>query len=188
MTISSAFAAFENVRPDSRPSLATCSIDVPGPPDRSFDLFTNHFGLWWPIGRTRRAAERKIVIEPEANGSVYEVCPDGLEHWGKVIAYVPGHTILLDWKLDLQFLPDSSLASDLEIFFAQNRDESAHVTIIHARLEQLCRGSGDVARGLAAQWRTILKAFQSYSRLHCVKSTLRAGARRGDRERPAGLY
>jgi uncharacterized protein YndB with AHSA1/START domain len=186
MTISSAFDAFDRVRP--RPSLATCSIDVEGPPDRSFDLFTSHFGHWWPIGATGPKAERKIVIEPKANGGFYEVRPGGPDHWGKVIAYVPGHTILLDWKLDLRFLPDPSLSSDVEIFFAQNRDQSSHVTIIHGRLEQLCRGSGDVARGLATQWRSILKAFRSYSRLHHIRATLGAGEPRLDGERPAGLY
>lgn len=188
MTISSAFEAFERSRPGSRPSLATCSIDIPGPADRSFDLFTSKFGRWWPIGATRPEAERNIVIEPKANGRFYEVAPGGLVHWGEVIAYVPGHTLLLDWKLDLQFVPDPSLASDVEILFAQNRDESSHVTIIHARLEQLCRGSGDAAKGLAAKWRSILKAFHSYARLHCVRSALQEGANRRHGERPAGLY
>ena len=189
MTSSQAFSRFERAQSGNRPSLAACSVDIHAAPLLCFDLFTKEIGKWWPVGRAAgTTARREIVMEPRVNGAFFEVGPRGLkEEWGTVVAFVPARTIIIDWKLDLQFVPSPTLTSELEVFFAQNRDGSSHLTIIHTRLEALGSAGQDIADRVTAQWRDILNSFQRFSKLMSTEPGRDTVLRRNS-DKPAGLY
>ncbi len=190
MTKASHVTNFERARTNSRPSLAACSVDVNAPAARAFDLFTGQIGRWWPLECKAGAhGAREIFVEPRASGRIYERNSDGREDlWGTIAACVPGRTIIVDWKLDSSFVPNPKLITDLEIFFADNRKGSSHVTIVHTRLENFGPDLQGSSEAMACRWRQVLDAFQCFAKLSCNRFTLDPAFGRRDADRPAGLY
>ena len=78
------------------------SIHVQRPVERTFHLFTDGIGKWWPLkegfsfGGTRAA---EIVLEGRTGGRFFERFADGEEfEIGMVTAYAPPNRIVFTWK------------------------------------------------------------------------------------------
>ena len=175
---------------DERPALIACAVDVDLPAARAFELFTTQTGRWWPFGpggNSRR--RRQIIVEPHAKGRMYEVHADGaVGEWAIIVAYVPPRSLIVEWLLDADFAMGSAPSStDVELFFADNRDGTSHVTVIHTRLERLGGEPEAAVEKLRLRWREVLHAFQACA--DTVDRRLAGRARRPSprRRSPVGI-
>ena len=127
-------------------------ITVAAPQERTFAVFTEQFGSWWPreysIGKADMA---DFVIEPEAGGRWYEIGVDGTEcDTGRVTAYEPPDRLVLAWQLDgaWQFDPDISHASEVEVRFIAEGPHNTRVELEHRKFENHGDGAGGVHGGV----------------------------------------
>jgi uncharacterized protein YndB with AHSA1/START domain len=97
------------------------TITVRASQEHAFQVFTEHFGSWWPkeysIGEADMA---DFVLEPKVDGRWYEVGVDGTKcETGRVTAYEPPDRLVLAWHLDdsWRYDPDPAHASEVEVRF-----------------------------------------------------------------------
>ena len=141
------------------------SLEVNGPADRAFALFTAQMGKWWPGGQTPAANPAvDVVVEPRPGGRWYEVDGDGNEtQWGTVVTWAPPHRLVLGWQLgrDWRFEPD--LLTEVEIDFAEVGNGRTLVSLEHRNLERF----GDYAQERRNQvdggWPARLADFRDFS-------------------------
>ena len=95
------------------------SVRVARPPADAFRLYTDGFGLWWPL-RTHSVEEERAaaaIFEGGGGGRIYERAEDGTEHtWGRVLEWDPPTRFLHTWHpgrpeaprqtVEVRFLPD----------------------------------------------------------------------------------
>ena len=73
------------------------SVVLPCDPRRAFALFTEHAGLWWPVGR-RHTKDANSTIRMEATGRFFERSDDGtVVELGLVHHFETASRLLLDW-------------------------------------------------------------------------------------------
>lgn len=97
-------------------------------PERAFELFTEHAGLWWPAQR-RHTKDVNSSIRMEATGRFYERSRDGAEiELGVVRRFEPGKRLVLDWYPGTG--PDAP--TRVEITF-EPVDGGTQVTVHHDR-------------------------------------------------------
>lgn len=135
-------------------------------PDRAFDLFAHRTEAWWPIGRDPNFhPQRKIILEPYANGRFYESrATDDEKLWGIVVAYVRPRTLVINWRLNAEFVAIEGATTDLEIFFAASNDGGSRVTIIHTGLDRLGGRAVTVRAVINHHWDNILGSFRGFIR------------------------
>ncbi|MGD9750500.1 MAG: SRPBCC family protein [Acidimicrobiia bacterium] len=137
---------------------------VPAAVDRAFQVFVDHFDLWWPRGHHLGGAELdRCVLEPRDGGRWYEVCVDGSEcDWGRVLAWEPPGRLLLSWQIDgsFRFEPDPARASEVEITFEALDATSTKVALEHRHLERMAGAEGGrAAIDGEGGWTAILRGY-----------------------------
>ena len=114
--------------------------------DRAFELFTGHFGAWWPRQYHIGAAEvADVILEPREGGRWFERGVDGSEcDWGRVLAWEPPERVLFTWQIggNWQFDPDPAHASEIEVRFHADGPEQTTVEVEHRHFERLVGGEG----------------------------------------------
>src|SRR5690348_9592338 len=88
------------------------SIVVDAPIERSFRVFTEDIGSWWPPDHHILQAElAEMVFEPRVGGHVYDRGVDGSEcRWARVLAYEPPHRLIFSWDIDTRWQLETDLA------------------------------------------------------------------------------
>ena len=146
------------------------SIHVKAPLESAFTVFVEQMETWWPathhIGKTPFQA---IFVEPRVGGRWYERNAKGEQcDWGTVLKWDPPHCVCFSWHVgpghdspDWKFDPDMAKASEVEVrFFAQD-DNSTLVELEHRKLERHGEGAAqlrDLFDGPGA-WVGILECF-----------------------------
>ena len=142
----------------------TGTVTVDAPIERTFRVFTDSFGSWWPaeyhIGQADMA---NAVLEPRAGGRWYEQGVDGSEcDWGRVLAWEPPHRLVVTWQINghWQYDPDPERASEIEVRFAADGPDQTIVTLEHRHLERLVDGQAlrDGITG-GGGWGAVLEVF-----------------------------
>jgi uncharacterized protein YndB with AHSA1/START domain len=105
--------------PTIPPLIGTITVDASI--ERTFRVFTDSFGSWWPaeyhIGQADMAT---ATLEPREGGRWYEQGVDGSEcDWGRVLAWEPPHRLVVTWQINgqWQYDPDPAHASEIEVRF-----------------------------------------------------------------------
>jgi uncharacterized protein YndB with AHSA1/START domain len=143
-------------------SLIVKVIEIGAPCELVFDMFVANFGDWWPrarFSRTRGSAPHRVVLEPHAGGSIYEVSADGSKlAWGTVMEIEPNRRILIDWHLG------RPVSTVVEVTFETIPVDRTTVRLEHRGWEKLEAAGASVERqGYAAGWDLILQeAFMPF--------------------------
>jgi uncharacterized protein YndB with AHSA1/START domain len=116
------------------------TITVAVSQQQAFEVFTAHFGTWWPkqysIGEADMA---DFVLESKEGGRWYEVGVDGKEcDAGRVTAFEPPDRLILAWHLDasFQYDPDPAHASEVEVRFIAEGPTRTRVELEHRGFER----------------------------------------------------
>ncbi len=139
------------------------TVEVKGSPARAFDLFTRHFGSWWPKGRTPAPSPHvDVVMEPRPDGRWFEVDADGAEtDWGKVLVWDPPERLILAWQLTGGFKYDPELMTEVELTFAPSGD-GTRVTLEHRNLERFGADAERISGLLGGGWPGFLDSYATY--------------------------
>jgi uncharacterized protein YndB with AHSA1/START domain len=132
----------------------TGTITVDASIERTFRVFTDSFGSWWPaeyhIGQADMAT---AMLEPREGGRWYEQGIDGSEcDWGRVLAWEPPHRLVVTWQINgqWQYDPDPAHASEIEVRFTADGPDQTTVNLEHRHLDRwrrLDRPPGAVHQG-----------------------------------------
>lgn len=139
---------------------------VPLTAGKAFDLFVNQLHSWWPKEYTWAGdVLESIEIESGVNGRCFERGPHGFEcDWGRVLTWDPPNRICFTWQIAPNRIPepDPEKCSEIDVRFAQDKDDETTVTFIHRKLEK--HGSGAesyrVAMSSPQGWAYILGNYQ----------------------------
>jgi uncharacterized protein YndB with AHSA1/START domain len=106
-------------------------LDVPGGPDRAFEVFTGELMSWWPAEYTWSGPRALVQIgmEAGAGGLCYEIGPHGFRcDWGRVLIWDPGRRLVLTWQIgpNREPVPDPERAGEVEVLFKSERIEFEH--------------------------------------------------------------
>jgi uncharacterized protein YndB with AHSA1/START domain len=143
------------------------TIDVNAPPARAFELFTQHMGRWWPVGRTvGKNPHAEVILEPHVGGRWFEVDAEGVEtSWGKVLAWEPPGRAVLAWQLNSQWTYDPDFVTEVELSFSPEGG-GTRVTLEHRNLERFGADAEKHAAQLGGGWPNFLRDFAAYVSKH----------------------
>lgn len=129
------------------------SVRVRATPERAFAVFTTNVSKWWPPAYTiGRSPIKEVVIEPHIGGRWYEIGEDGSEcQWGDVLGWSPPALLALAWRINMNWVFDPSLLTEIEISFKDVGRGETEVRIEHSKFENF----GDDAE-------TALKIFDGW--------------------------
>ena len=114
----------------------TVTVDVPQA--HAFSVFTEHFGLWWPLATHKIGKQAAVtaIIEPKRGGRWFERSADGTEcDWGRVQVWEPPHRLVLTWEVSADWQPDSTIQTEVEVTFVSDGPERTTVHLEHRKLE-----------------------------------------------------
>jgi uncharacterized protein YndB with AHSA1/START domain len=104
----------------------------------AFEVFTEHFGSWWPLETHHIGAQpaQTAVIEPRVGGRWFERGVDGSEcTWGRVREWEPPHRLLLSWEISADFKCDTKIQTEVEVRFIAEGPDSTRIEFEHRHLE-----------------------------------------------------
>jgi uncharacterized protein YndB with AHSA1/START domain len=149
-------------------SMVRRTITVGASQQRAFEVFTAHFGKWWPkdyhIGPAPMA---DFILEPKVGGRWYELDEDGTQcDTGRVLAYDPPNRVVLAWQLNeqWQYDPDPAHASEVEVHFIAEGPSQTRVELEHRGFERHGAGADSVraANDAPSGWTAVLELFARY--------------------------
>lgn len=111
------------------------SLVVQCPAGHAFTVWTAKTSRWWPVSHTvTEEAGLEVLFEPRVGGRIFERTPAGAEvDWGEVTAWDPPRRLGYLWHLNV----DRSDATDVEITFVDQGDNTTRVEIEHRGWERL---------------------------------------------------
>jgi uncharacterized protein YndB with AHSA1/START domain len=136
------------------------SIHVKRPVERTFRLFTEEIGKWWPLKEGfsfggKRAAG--IFIEGRDGGRFFERFVDGEEFdVGVVTTYAPPTRIVLTWKA-----PEWDAATEVEVRFSPE-DDGTRVDLEHRGWERTGATGRDRRNNYDGGWNRVLACFGTH--------------------------
>ena len=141
------------------------TIQVKAAPARAFTLFTEHFGAWWPKGKTiAKNPHVDVVVEPHPGGRWFERDAEGTEtHWGKVLAWEPPGRLLLGWQINTKWQFDPDFLTEVELTFAPAETGGTLVTLEHRNLERFGADAAAHAASLNGGWPVFIAEFVQYA-------------------------
>jgi uncharacterized protein YndB with AHSA1/START domain len=106
---------------------------------QAFDVFTEHFGDWWPLNTHHIGTKppQTAIIEPRAGGRWFERASDGSEcDWGRILVWDPPHRIVLSWDISADWKYDPELGTEVEIRFIAESPDTTRVELEHRKLDR----------------------------------------------------
>ena len=115
---------------------------------RAFDVFTSGLGRWWPrdmgIGKLPM---RAAVMETRLGGRWYELAEDGSQtNVGRIIAWEPPKRFVMNWDINSQWKPDTTVGSEVEVRFIPDGTNATRVELEHRKFEQMGAEAGTTMR------------------------------------------
>jgi uncharacterized protein YndB with AHSA1/START domain len=149
--------------PTITPAPVRKSLVVAADVQRSFQVFTDRMGNWWPkshsVGTSPTVA---VIIEPRTGGRWYERGEDGSEsEWGKVLDWAPPGRLVLAWQLDGTWKYNPALITEVEINFTALSASQTRVDFEHRYLERLGDSAAAVRDLLNSGWGGILELYSN---------------------------
>jgi uncharacterized protein YndB with AHSA1/START domain len=137
------------------------SLVVTADVQRSFKVFTDRIGSWWPrthsIGKSQQA---EVIIEPRVGGRWYERGQDGSEcEWGKVLQWEPPARLVLAWQIDGNWKYNPACVTEVEVNFTALGAMQTRVDFEHRYLERLGENAAAVRDMLNSGWGGMLELY-----------------------------
>ena len=128
---------------------------------RSFQVFTDRIGSWWPRSKSINSAPlAAVIIEPRTGGRWYERGEDGSEcEWGKVLQWDPPARLVLAWQIDGQWKYNPGCVTEVELNFTAISDRETRVELEHRHLERLGANAPAIREMLNSGWGGILDLY-----------------------------
>jgi uncharacterized protein YndB with AHSA1/START domain len=131
---------------------------------RAFEVFTEHFGSWWPLETHHIGAQaaQTAVIEPRVGGRWFERSADGTEcTWGRVLEWEPPRRLLLSWEISADFKCDPKIQTEVEVRFVAVGSDSTRVELEHRHLEFYGDNAPEMKRVFDSDggWTGLLRRF-----------------------------
>lgn len=102
--------------------------------ERTFDVFVDELGAWWPVdpfSRGGSARIRVVDVERRLGGAVREIWHDGTTHvWGELAAWDPPHGFTMSWLL-------TPVATEVELTFRPLGPSLTRVDVEHRGWERM---------------------------------------------------
>jgi len=133
------------------------SFEVGCPVDHAFDVWTSKIARWWPADHSVSGENgMQVVLEGRPGGRIFERTSSGTEHeWGEVVVWEPPSRLAYLWHLRR----DRADATEVEISFIDQGDETTRVEIEHRGWERL-GAQGEIWRNAnRAGWSTLLPHY-----------------------------
>lgn len=82
-----------------RDTVVRCTVDVPAPPERAYEVFTSGIDTWWTREHHVLTGTLKVIaMEPYAGGRMWQENDTGDTcDWGRVLTWDPPHTFAFTW-------------------------------------------------------------------------------------------
>lgn len=111
------------------------SFVVACPPEHAFSVWTARASGWWPVVHTVTCEPGlEVVFEDRVGGRIFERTPAGVEvDWGEITAWEPPRRLAYLWHI----AADRADATDVEITFVDQGDDTTRVDIVHSGWERL---------------------------------------------------
>ena len=139
----------------SETSVST-SIDVRAPIERTFSVYTEGIGSWWPPEHHLLKAElAEMVFEPFVGGHIIDRGVDGSEsRWARVLAWEPPERVVFSWDISSswEIETDPEKASEVEVRFEARGPDSTHVTLVHRNLDRHGEGWEQMRDAVGSGW------------------------------------
>jgi uncharacterized protein YndB with AHSA1/START domain len=139
------------------------SITVEAPADKTFSIFTEGMGTWWPPDHHILEGElAEMVFEPRVGGHIYDRGVDGNEcHWARVLAYEPPHRVVFSWDISPQWKleTDPARTSEVEVRFTAESADRTHVELEHRNLDRHGEGWEQMRNAVGSPNGWNLRAF-----------------------------
>jgi uncharacterized protein YndB with AHSA1/START domain len=119
------------------------SVTVPAPPDRAFEVFTAHFGDWWPLATHSVGTDKAVGVcfGAGVGGIILETLADGtMSVWGTVTRWEPPDRVAFSWHAGTP----AAEAGLVEVTFTPAEPGSTLVELVHTGWEN--RPDGASAR------------------------------------------
>jgi len=147
--------------PTISPAPVRKSLVVKADLDRSFTVFTNRMGSWWPRSKSVGSSpQADVIVEPRAGGRWYERGQDGSEsEWGKVLHWEPPARLVLAWQIDGTWKYNPPCITEVEINFTALEPLQTRVDFEHRYLERLGENAAAVRDMLNSGWPGILELY-----------------------------
>jgi len=144
------------------------TVEVKAPPARAFELFTAHFGDWWPRGYgVGKSPSVSVVLEPHEGGRWFERDAEGNDtQWGKVLAWEPPGRLLLGWQLTAEWVYDPAFVTEVELLFEAIETGGTRVTLEHRQLERFGPSAEAHAAKLNGGWGKHAAQYAEYADSH----------------------
>jgi uncharacterized protein YndB with AHSA1/START domain len=133
------------------------SFEVGCPVDHAFDVWTSKIARWWPADHSVSGEHgMQVVLEGRPGGRIFERTSSGTEHeWGEVVVWEPPSRLAYVWHLRR----DRADATEVEIRFIDQGDETTRVEIEHRGWERLGAQGETWRNANGAGWSTLLPHY-----------------------------
>jgi uncharacterized protein YndB with AHSA1/START domain len=133
------------------------SFEVSCPVDHAFDVWTSKIARWWPADHSVSGENgMQVVLEGRPGGRIFERTSSGTEHeWGEVVVWEPPSRLLYLWHLRR----DRADATEVEIRFIDQGDETTRVEIEHRGWERLGAQGETWRNANRSGWSTLLPHY-----------------------------
>jgi uncharacterized protein YndB with AHSA1/START domain len=114
------------------------TVTVNVPQAYAFSVFTEHFGLWWPLATHKIGKQDAVtaIIEPNRGGRWFERSADGTEcDWGRVQVWEPPLRLVLTWEVTADWQRDATIQTEVEVSFVSDGPDRTIVHLEHRKLE-----------------------------------------------------
>jgi uncharacterized protein YndB with AHSA1/START domain len=120
------------------------SVHVRAPIALAFDVFTSGLTRWWPANvNISRKPIRTIMMEPGVGGRWLEIAEDGTQTCvATIIVWEPPHRVALLWQVNVEFRPDPTMRSEVDIRFTADGPDKTHVELVHHKFETMGADAG----------------------------------------------
>jgi uncharacterized protein YndB with AHSA1/START domain len=133
------------------------SFEVGCPVDHAFDVWTSKIARWWPADHSVSGENgMQVVLEGRPGGRIFERTSSGTEHeWGEVVVWEPPSRLAYVWHLRR----DRADATEVEIRFIDQGDETTRVEIEHRGWERLGAQGETWRNANRSGWSTLLPHY-----------------------------
>jgi uncharacterized protein YndB with AHSA1/START domain len=131
-------------------------ITVQAPIERTFSLFTEGMGTWWPPDHHILQGElAEMVFEPREGGHIYDRGVDGSEcHWSRVLAYEPPDRVVFSWDINTRWELETDLekTSEVQVTFTADGPDRTRVELEHRHLDRHGEGWEQMRDAVGSGW------------------------------------
>lgn len=105
---------------------------------------------------------KMAVFEPRLGGLWYELSEDGSKaNVGRVLVWEPPHRFVMSWEINSNWVPDTSVATEVEVSFFSEGPNLTRVELVHRKFEVLGKEGGNKMRGdVDGGWPGLLQHFK----------------------------